>query len=351
MTYAPLVGPEKNWSNSVQVEHKATRDSAGIFDESSFAKIKVSGSRAGEFLDFVCANDVVRGVGRAVYTQALNTKGGIEGDFTVTQMSEDSFLIITGTAFAHHDAGWLRKLRRENGFLDVDIEDITDTLAIFGIWGPKSREILQGLTNADLSNEAFPFMHSKEIEINGITLRATRITYVGELGWELYIPADKALGIWEALYKAGGFPCGYRTIESLRLEKGYLAWGGEINTENNPFEAGLGFAISKKKENFYGAKALKALSNPKRKLVAITFDDIRQVPIGSEPIRIGEDVIGRIKSGGQGYTIGKAIGFAYIPTEHSIAGTKLEVEFFGTWVAGTVTATPIYDPSGLKIKS
>ena len=347
----PFAWAGKNWSNAVQVEHKATRESAGIFDESSFAKIQVSGARAGEFLEFVCANDVVRGVGRAVYTQALNTKGGIEADFTVTQVAVDKFLIVTGTAFAHHDSGWLRKLRRENQFTDVLIEDLTDSLAIFGIWGPKSREILQTLTTSDLGNESFPFMHSKEIEIQGIKVRATRITYVGELGWELYIPVSDALNIWQALFNAGGFPCGYRTIESLRLEKGYLAWGGEINTENNPFEAGLGFAISKKKNHFYGAGSLPKLKDTKRKLVAITFDDIRQVPIGSEPIKFGDKVIGRIKSGGQGYTINKAIGYAYIPVEHAAPGTKLEVEFFGNWVSGNVCATPLYDPEGTKIKS
>ena len=347
----PYAWAGKNWSNAVQIEHQATRESAGIFDESSFAKIEISGARAAEFLEFVCANDVVRGVGRAVYTQALNRKGGIEADFTVTQTAEDRFLIITGTAFAHHDAGWLKKLRRENNFSEVQIEDITEKLAIFGIWGPKSREILQSLTSTDLSNSAFPFMHSREIEINGVQLRATRITYVGELGWELYIPVEKALGIWEALYQAGAIPCGYRAIESLRLEKGYLAWGGEINTENNPYEAGLAFAISKSKSNFYGAAALRNLKDLKRKLVAITFDDIRQVPIGSEPIRIGNEIIGRIKSGGQGYSIQKAIGYAYIPIGYATPGTQLEVEFFGNWIGGTVSTTPLYDPTGLKIKS
>jgi 4-methylaminobutanoate oxidase (formaldehyde-forming) len=202
-----------------------------------------------------------------------------------------------------------------------------------------------------MNSAAFPFMHSKEIVINKVTIRATRITYVGELGWELYIPVEHALGIWELLFNAGGFPCGYRTIESLRLEKGYLAWGSEINTENNPYEAGLSFAISKKKQNFYGANALNNLTDPKRKLVAITFDDIRQVPIGSEPIKVGEKVIGRIKSGGQGYSINKAIGYAYIPTEYSSPGTSIDVEFFGEWISGTVASTPLYDPSGSKIKS
>ena len=341
----------KNWSSAVQLEHAATREGAGIFDESSFAKLEISGARSGEFLEFVCANDVVKGVGRTTYTQALNSKGGIECDFTVTQIETDKFLIVTGTAFAHHDAGWLKKLRRENGFEDVSITDITENLAIFGIWGPKSRTLLQSLTTADLSNAAFPFMHSKEIEISGIKLRATRITYVGELGWELYVPVEVAQKIWEALYNAGGFPCGYRAIESLRLEKGYLAWGGEINTEYNPYESGLAFAISKKKHHFYGAKALEKLKEPKRKLVQIIFNDIRQVPLGSEPIRFSEQVIGRVKSGGQGYTVNKAIAFAYLPIEYTKPGTKLEVEFFGTWHEGLVAQTPLYDPSGEKIKA
>ena len=182
-------------------------------------------------------------------------------------------------------------------------------------------------------------------------VRATRITYVGELGWELLIPVKEALPIWQKLADAGAKPCGYRAIESLRLEKGYLAWAGEINTEYNPYEAGLGFAISKSKSNYFGATALSKLKSSTRKLVCITFDDIRKVPLGSEPIRYGDKVIGRIKSGGQGYTINKSIAYAYIPIEFSEAGTKLEVEFFGEWQVGIIATTPLYDPSGSKIKA
>ena len=350
-TTRPLGWAGKNWSGAVQIEHEATRNHAGLFDESSFAKMEITGVQSAEFLEFVCANDVVRGVGRTVYTQALNSKGGIECDFTVTQFAPDRFLIITGTAFAHHDAGWLKKLKREHDFDDVQINDVTSDYAIFGIWGPKSREILQSLTSSDLNNAAFPFMHSKDIEISGTLVRATRITYVGELGWELLIPVKEALPIWQKLADAGAKPCGYRAIESLRLEKGYLAWAGEINTEYNPYEAGLGFAISKSKSNYFGATALTKLKSSKRKLVCITFDDIRRVPLGSEPIRYGDKVIGRIKSGGQGYTINKAIAYAYIPIEFSAAGTKLEVEFFGEWHVGIIATTPLYDPSGSKIKA
>ncbi|MEI6220829.1 MAG: FAD-dependent oxidoreductase [Actinomycetes bacterium] len=344
----------KNWSAAVQVEHAITRSSAGIFDESSFAKLEINGPRAGEFLNMVCANNVVRGTNRTVYTQALNSKGGIESDYTVTQVAEDEFLIITGTAFGNHDGGWLRKQRRELAFDEVEIIDTTTDLAVFGIWGPKAREILQSITTYDLGNENFPFMHSREIEIAGVALRATRITYVGELGWELYLPVDQGAKVWMALIAAGApfgaEPCGYRAIESLRLEKGYLAWGSEINTETTPLEAGLGFAVSQKKSAFIGKAALLANPNPSRALVAITFDDLKQTPLGNEPIRVNGEIIGRIKSGGQGYTIRKGIGYAYLPTEFTKPNTNLEVEFFGEWKIGLIQSSPLFDPEGLRIK-
>ena len=345
----------KNWSAAVQVEHQITRTSAGIFDESSFAKLKINGTRAGEFLNLVCANNVVRGINRTVYTQALNTKGGIESDYTVTQMSENEFLIITGTAFGNHDGGWLRKQRRELAFDDVQITDATADLAVFGIWGPAARTILESITSYDLGNENFPFMHSREIEIAGVRLRATRITYVGELGWELYLPAQEGLKIWNALIDAGkpygAEPCGYRAIESLRLEKGYLAWGSEINTETTPIEAGLGFAVSQKKSAFIGKAALLANPQPSRALVAITFDDLRRTPLGNEPIKVNGEIVGRIKSGGQGYTLRKGIGYAYLPTEFTTPNTTLEVEFFGEWKNGVVQSSPLFDPDGLRIKA
>jgi sarcosine dehydrogenase len=298
---------------------------------------------------------VVRGKNRTVYTQALNNKGGIESDYTVTQIADNDFMIITGTAFGGHDGGWLRKKQRELGYSDVQIADITSELAVFGIWGPKARDILQSITSHDLGNESFPFMSSQELTISGSSLRATRVTYVGELGWELYVPVNSALKVWEALISAGkpfgADVCGYRAIESLRLEKGYLAWGVEINTETNPFEAGLGFAVSQKKENFIGRTSLLEKKEVSRKLVAIIFDDIRQVPIGNEPIRKDGQIIGRIKSGGQGYTINKAIAYAYLPVEFSAVGTLLEVEFFGTWHTGKISASPLFDPEGLRIKA
>lgn len=351
----PKDWPGKYWSSAVQVEHQATRTAAGLFDESSFAKALISGTRSGEFLNYVCANNVVKGVGKTVYTQALNTRAGIESDYTVTQTAENEFMIVTGTAFATHDFGWLEKMRREFNFDDVVITNITHDLTCYGIMGPNSRAILQSLTEHDLNPSAFPFMSSQEIVLAGIKSRATRITYVGELGWEIYAAVIDGLSLWEAIIDAGRdlglIPCGYRAIESLRLEKGYRAWAGEINSETNPFEAGLGFAVALKKENFHGkSAAVKAQSNQSRKLIAITFDDITSVPFGSEPIRIGDAIIGRIKSGGQGYTIGKAIAYAYVPIEYSKPGTALEVEFFGTWRIGTVALEPLFDPTNERIR-
>lgn len=345
----------KYWASAVRNEHIATRESAGLFDESSFAKCIIRGKQAAEFLNYVCANDVVKGVGRTIYTQALNTRGGIESDYTVTEISEEEFMIVTGTAFGAHDFGWLEKQRRENGFVAVEIEEITTRLACFGLWGPRSREILQRLTSYDLSHENFPFMHSRMITLADVDLRATRITYVGELGWELYLPVGSALSVWKELIATGDEfglkTCGYRAIESLRLEKGYRAWGTEISTETNPWEAGLGFAVSLKKASFIGRSSLVASKEKQmKKLVPILFDDIRQVPLGNEPIRVREEVIGRIKSGGQGYTINKAIGYAYLPVKYSEPGEVVEVEFFGQWFSGIVASEPLFDPSSSRIR-
>ncbi len=343
----------KHWSSATSIEHHATRNSAGLFDESSFAKFEVKGARAGEFLNFVCANNVVRGDGRTTYTQALNSRGGIESDYTVTQISENEFFIVTGTAFATHDSGWLRKLAREYGYTDVSIADVTSELACFGIWGPRSREILQKLTSFDLDHKAFPFMRSREMELATYKVRTTRITYVGELGYEIYLPVENGLALWQSIIDAGKefdlATCGYRAIESLRLEKGYRAWAGEINTETSPLEAGLDFAIDMSKANFMGKAALSSFELT-RKLVAITFDDIRCVPLGNEAIAKDGEIIGRVKSGGQGYTIEKAIGYAYLPLKYAVVGTSIEVEFFGEWKVGTITQEPLFDPNNLKIK-
>ncbi|MBC7463055.1 MAG: FAD-dependent oxidoreductase [Actinobacteria bacterium] len=353
--FQPYGWAGKNWSSAVRAEHLATRQTAGIFDESSFSKILVEGAQASEFLNFVCANDVVKGIGRTVYTQVLNSRGGIASDFTVTQIAENSYMIVTGTAFGVHDREWLEKRKREDNFA-VEISDITESLTCFGIWGPRARDILAKTTEFDLSNKNFPFMHSRLIDIAGIEVRATRITYVGELGWEIYAPTFHGADVWKAICEAGKneglMACGYKAIESLRLEKGYRAWAGEISTETNPWEAGLGFAVSTKKENFFGRDAVMAEREKiSRKLVAIVFDDIRRVPLGNEPVRKGDEIIGRIKSGGQGYSIAKAIAYAYLPLGYCEVGSEIEVDFFGQWVVGTISAEPLFDPTHERVKA
>ena len=292
-------------------EHVATRTAAGLFDETSFAKIEVSGPDAARFLERVCDNHVARGVGELTYTQALNPRGGIEADFTVTRLAEQRFWVITGTAFGNHDLAWLRKQARLGDF-DVALDDVTGQYVCFALWGPKAREILGSLTPADVSDEAFPFMTWQQITVGDVPVRALRVTFTGEHGWELYASTEYGARLWSALVEAGephGLrACGYRALESLRLEMGYRVWSTDLTPETTPYEAGLGFCVKLDKPGgFIGADALRAAkaSGLTRKLCCIVLDDPRAVVLGAEPVRIGGadgEVVGRVTSGGLGYT-------------------------------------------------
>ncbi|PZS30147.1 MAG: hypothetical protein DLM58_14150 [Pseudonocardiales bacterium] len=343
------------WSPAVAAEHLGTRDGAGLFDESSFAKIEVRGPEAAALLDWVCDNAVVRDVGAITYTQALNHRGGIEADFTVTRTADDAFLIVTGTAFGSHDMAWLHKQARRRA-ARVRIADVTGQLACFALWGPRSREILTRLSPADLSNEAFPFMTAQELTVGDVPVRALRVTFVGELGWELYAPSEYGAALWSAVWAAGQdaglIAGGYRAIESMRLEKGYRVWGSDITAETNPYEAGLGFCVKlDKPDGFEGRDALREAKQrgPARRLRALVLDDPAAVVLGSEPVRVGDRVVGRVTSGGQGYTIGASIAYAYLPIEHAAPGTPVAVELFGEWVAGVVAREPLFDPAGDRV--
>jgi 4-methylaminobutanoate oxidase (formaldehyde-forming) len=342
----------KHWSPAIGVEHRACRDAAALFDESSFAKLDVTGPGAAAFLESLCANRVAGDVGRIVYTQLLNPRGGIECDFTVTRLGDERFRVVTGTAFGQHDAAWLRQHAPEDG--SVTIGDVTSAYACLGLWGPASRTILQPLTEADLSNEAFPYLTAREIAVGPVPCLAARVTYVGELGWELYCPAEYAARLWDELWAAGAahglVAGGYKAIDSLRLEKGYRVWGADISPEDTPFEAGLGFAVKLDKGDFVGREALLEAEEPTRRLRCVVLDDPRAVALGSEPVRVGGELVGRVTSGGFGYTVDSSIAFAYLPTGHDV-GTTVEVEIFGTWVGGTVVAEPLHDPSGERLRS
>ncbi len=283
------------------------------------------------------------------YTQMLNERGGIECDFTVTRLREDRFRIVTGTAFGQHDAAWLRQHLPDDG--SVDVVDVTSAYACLGVWGPSARRILQPLTTTSLANEAFPYMTARELSLGPVPCLAVRVTYVGELGWELYCPVEFGARLWDEVWAAGrghGLVAGgYKAIDSLRLEKGYRVWGADISPEDTPYEAGLGFAVKPDKGPFVGRDAL---TEPERLLRCLTLAEPRAVALGSEPVRVGEALVGRVTSGGYGYTVGASIAFAYLPARYDV-GTEVAVEIFGEWVEGVVADEPLYDPAGERIRA
>ncbi|MBV6395035.1 MAG: Dimethylglycine oxidase [Anaerolineales bacterium] len=344
-----------NWSRAIGHEHLMTREHAGLFDETSFNKFEVRGAGALKFLNRVCANEMDVPIGTVVYTQCLNQRGGIECDFTVTRLGEEKFRIITGTAFGQHDASWLSLQMPDGG--SVTLEDVGSQYACIGMWGPKARKILEKVTTDDVSNAGFPYMTARHITVGDVPALASRVTYVGELGWEFYCPMEYGARLWDTLWEAGApegmVAAGYKAIESLRLEKGYRYWSGEIGPDYNPYEAGLGFAVKLDKQDFIGKEALvKAKAEGlKRKLVCLTLADDRTIALGKEPIRAGETIVGWVASGGYGYSVKKSMAYAYLPLEHSKFGTKLTVELFGERMAAEVVASPLWDPKGERIRA
>ena len=346
-----------NWSRAIGYEHLMTRANAGLFDETSFNKIEVRGAGALAFLNYVCANNINQPVGSVVYTEALNKRGGIECDFTVTRIAEERFLIITGTAFGQHDMSWLRLNMPEDG--SVTIEDVGSSYTCLGLWGPKARKILQKVTSADLSNEAFPYMTARYITVGDVPALALRVTYVGELGWEFYCPMEYGLRLWDTLWEAGDpegmVAAGYKAIDTLRLEKGYRYWGSEISPDYTPFEAGLSFAVKLDKGEFQGREALlkQKQEGVRRKLCCLTLADNRVIALGKEPVRPAgkTDIISWVASGGFGYSVNESIVFTYLPMEYAKIGTKLEIEFFGETVGAVVKPSPLWDPKGERIRA
>lgn len=343
-----------NWSRAIGHEHLMTREHAGLFDETSFNKFEVRGKGALNFLNTVCANQIDVPVGHLVYTQCLNKRGGIECDFTVNRLAEDRFFIVTGTAFGQHDMSWLSLNMPEDG--SVTIEDVSSNYACIGMWGPKARTILEKVTVDDISNAGFPYMTSKRMSVGDVPVLASRVTYVGELGWEFYCPMEYGLRLWDTLWEAGqseGLVAGgYKAIESLRLEKGYRYWSGEISPDYTPYEAGLGFAVKLDKENFIGKDVLvkQKADGIKNKLCTITLSDDRTVVMGKEPIRVGDKLVGWVASGGFGYSVNKSIAYAYLPMEYTKVGTKLEIECFGEQVGAEVAQSVLWDAKGERIK-
>jgi len=346
----------EHWSPAIGAEALATRQAASLYDESSFAKIEIEGEGAAAFLQRLCANDVDKPVGSITYTSMLNQHGGIECDFTVTRLAEDRFLIVTGTAFGNHDLGWIRGHQPEDG--SVRVHDATSARACFGLWGPRARDILQPLTRDDLSNDAFPYMTARQITLGDAPVLALRVTYVGELGWELYPPAEYGRALWRSIWDAGAkhgmVAGGYRAIDALRLEKGYRVWSSDITPEETPYEAGLGFAVKLDKAvDFIGRDALLAAkaTGPRKRLRCLVLDDPRSVALGNEPVRVDGRIVGRVTSGGYGFAVQKSIAYAYLPPDQAAIGTRGDIEVFGEWIRFEIAREPLYDPEGARIRA
>jgi len=351
----------QNWFEHVGNEHIHVREKVGVFDQSSFAKYEVSGSDAASALEYVCSNFVAKPVGRLTYTQILNSRGGIECDLTVARLAEDRFYIVTGTGSRTHDFAWIRDHLPQGA--NATIEDVTEEFGTLSLMGPRSRDVLAAVTDADVSNEAFPFGHVREIEVAGHKVRALRVTYVGELGWELHVPLAGTGDVFDALMAAGkphGIrPVGYRAIESLRLEKGYRAWGSDITPNDNPFEAGLGWAVKLKRNTpFVGREAVEAASSqplPKQ-LATFTTIDPDVVLLGRETILRDGEPVGYLTSGGFGYTVGKPIGFGYVRNAEGVDEAFLKAGKYQLVVANevvdaTIHLAPLYDPKGERVKA
>jgi glycine cleavage system T protein len=338
-------------------EHIATRERVTLFDLTSFGKIEVSGPGALPLLQRVADGQMDKPVGSATYTQFLNTRGGVEADLTVTRLGEQLFRVITGSAFIGNDLAWLRMhATPDDG--PVSIRDITMDWACLALWGPKARGVLQKITQDDVSNESFPYLHARVIDINGVGVWAQRVSYVGELGWELYVPSDRAEPVWDALMAAGAeFSMevgGYKVLDSLRLEKGYRYYTADVTPLETPYEGGLGFCVALDKGEFVGREALVKAQQAglTRKLCTLVLDKDEFTQIyGGEAVYYDGKVIGRVRSGGFGYTLKKNILYAYLPIEIAKKGTRLELDLIEGRHAGEVTSAVLFDPKGERLRA
>jgi 4-methylaminobutanoate oxidase (formaldehyde-forming) len=348
----------QNWFPCAAAEHRAVRDAVGLFDQSSLAKFRLQGPDAVAVLQRLCANDVDLPPGRIVYTQMLNARGGIECDLTVTRLAEDAYLIVTIAAAATHDADWIRRGIRD---ARVTLTDVTSAFTVLGVMGPHSRALLSRVTAADLSDAAFAFATSREIEVAYATARATRITYVGELGWELYVPTEFATSVYEAVVEAGDglglCHAGYHAMDSLRMEKGYRSWGHDIGSDDTPLEAGLGFAAAFKKDGFVGRDALlRQRDKPLgRRLLMFTLGDPERLLLGDEPIYRDGVLVGRITSGAYGHTLGRSVGMGYVTHADGVDAAfiragRWELEIAMERLAATAHCEPPYDPKSARVR-
>ena len=344
----------REWSPTVAAEHVATRERVALFDLTPFAKFEMTGPDALSALQRLASNQMDKPVGSITYTSMLTPSGGIKCDLTVTRLGEERFLVVTGGAMGLHDLDWIRSHLPDAP--SVIVNDVSLGQCCIGLWGPRARDLLSRVCEDDVSNDAFPYMTAKRINIGDVPSLALRISYVGELGWEIYAPAELGLRLWDTLWEAGRhlglIAAGGGAFDSLRLEKGYRLWGNDIHTEYDPYEAGIGFAVRMGKGDFVGRDALREsrARGPARRLCAMTFDDPGDVVVGKEPILAGDCVLGYVTSANYGHTIGRGIVYGYLPIDYAEEGTGVDVLYFGKRLRATVAKEPLFDPDGSRMK-
>ena len=350
----------QDWFAYAAEEHRAVREAVGLFDQTSFAKFELAGRDAEAALQRLCANDVAVPEGKVVYTQMLNRHGGIEADLTVTRLAEDRYLIVTAAASARHDFDWIK--RNIAAAAHAVLTDLGASQAMISVMGPNSRALLARLGDADLSNEAFPFATSQEIDLAYARVRATRLTYVGELGWELYVPVEMATGLFDALIEAGGDfglrLAGYHALDSLRCEKSYRHWGHDISPEETPYQAGLGFAVKLgKNADFIGREAIAEQKGKilDRRVVSIALDDPEPLLLHDESVYRDGEIVGEITSGAYGHTLGRSVGLAMLGCEAGVNAAWLEsgnfeIDLAGERFAATPSIAPFYDPKSERVR-
>ena len=350
----------QNWFEYSASEHRAVRENVALFDQMSFAKFRLQGKGAEQALNRICGNNVSVKPGRLVYTQWLNEKGGIEADLTITKISDDDFLVVTSGETETKDFYWLKSHLPEDA--NCYLTNVTSAYAVISIMGPNARNLLQSMTPDDLSNEAFPFATSREIELGYGFVRASRITFVGELGWELYIPTEFVQDIYDNIIEAGKefglVHAGYHALNSLRMEKGYRHWGHDITDEDTPIEAGLEFAVKYDKPGgFIGREALleQKASKCTKKLVQFLLEDPEPLLYHNEPIYCNDEIRGYVRSAMFGHTLGGAVALGYIEHPDGVDGdmiknSQFEIEVAGVRYPAKASLRPMYDPSMARIK-
>ncbi len=340
-----------NWFDHVGAEHKAVRERVALIDQSSFSKFEVAGRGAFAFLQGLATNDLDKPPGTTTYTQLCNARGGIECDLTISRLAEDRFYLVTGSGFGVHDAAWIARHMPRDG--SVTLSEVTSARAVINLCGPRARDVLAEVAGDDVGDNAFPFLACRDLRIGYASVLAIRITYVGELGWELHVPTEYTAHVYEALRQAGEphgvVDAGYRAIDSLRMEKGYLYWGTDLTPDYNPYEAGLGFCVKLEKGDFVGRDALVQAKQegPKRRLCCFALEREAYVHGGEAILRDGKS-LGITTSGNYGYTVGKPIVFGYVAAGEA-GHDDYEIEVMGEAVPATRHARALYDPGRERI--